>query len=244
MWDLIVSVPDHCLSFFFTTRLGKLLFADILLEPKVPYTKMFLTYLLYLSTNFQNKNSVAYFTTHLILNIVKKYFASLSININSFSRATISTLDCFGLLCVELHTLVFNSPVCSDVGWRFGDDVCNADFAIRNYKTSKGDVNDRVTVLSEFKLLFEPAHEIMVLITGDQRRLRRACTSTQSRQSLRCRTHKNRSRRRLHIKIRHPAPSDGCASMFKERVYGGRKCHKLVSWLILFSFYRSTFKCD
>ena len=32
--------------------------------------------------------------------------------------------------------------------------------------------------------IFEPAHEIMVL--GDRRRLRRACASAQSHQSLRC----------------------------------------------------------
>ena len=25
MWDLIVSVPDHCLSFYFDTHMGKLL---------------------------------------------------------------------------------------------------------------------------------------------------------------------------------------------------------------------------
>ena len=50
---------------------------------------------------------------------------------------------------------------------------------------------------------FEPAHEIMVLITqAIQQRLRQACTSAQSRQSLCCsHTWKYGSRRRVQPKI-------------------------------------------
>ena len=52
---------------------------------------------------------------------------------------------------------------------------------------------------------------------GDQRRLRRACASAQSRQSHRCSQY--RSRRRVRPIIRHLAPPDGCACAFEEQIY-------------------------
>ena len=36
MWDLIVSVPDHCLSFYFGTSWGIATLTDIILDmPKI-----------------------------------------------------------------------------------------------------------------------------------------------------------------------------------------------------------------
>ena len=32
MWDLIVSVPDHCLSFYFFTSFSKIVFSDKCLQ--------------------------------------------------------------------------------------------------------------------------------------------------------------------------------------------------------------------
>ena len=59
---------------------------------------------------------------------------------------------------------------------------------------------------------------------GDQRRLRRACTSTQSRQSLHClHTLNYGSRGRVQPKIRHLAPLDVCTCMFEEWIYWGRE---------------------
>ena len=51
--------------------------------------------------------------------------------------------------------------------------------------------------------------------TGDQRRLRRACASALSRQSLRCSY--------TWSMDWHIAPLDGCACAFEEWVYGGQK---------------------
>ena len=72
--------------------------------------------------------------------------------------------------------------------------------------------------------------------TGDQRRLRRACISAQSRQSLRCsHTWSMEVNEGSDQNIRHLAPLDGCACAFEEWVYGGRKVyHNLMSWLKYF----------
>ena len=63
---------------------------------------------------------------------------------------------------------------------------------------------------------------------GRQRRLRWACASAQSRQSLHC-SH-TRSRQRVWPKIRHLAPLDGCAWVFEEWVYEDEKYHDLMRW--------------
>ena len=62
--------------------------------------------------------------------------------------------------------------------------------------------------------LFEPAHEIMVLIT--QATSEGSDKPAQSRQSLHCSHMKYGSRRRVRPKIRHLALLDGCACMFDE----------------------------
>ena len=72
---------------------------------------------------------------------------------------------------------------------------------------------------------FEPAHEIMVLITYGR--------PAKAQASLRIRAvspepslfahMKYGSRRRVRPKIRHLAQLDGCARVFEEWVYGGRK---------------------
>ena len=62
---------------------------------------------------------------------------------------------------------------------------------------------------------------------GDQWRLRRACASAQSHQSLRC-SHTWSMKVDGQPIFRHLAPVDGCACVvFDEWVYGGRK----VPWL-------------
>ena len=61
---------------------------------------------------------------------------------------------------------------------------------------------------------------------GDQRRLRRACASAQSRQSLRCsHSWSMEVDEESEKKIRHLVPLDSCACAFDE------KCHNLMSWL-------------
>ena len=58
---------------------------------------------------------------------------------------------------------------------------------------------------------------------GDQRRLRRACASAQSRQSLCCLHTWSMEVDRVRPGIWHIAPLDDCACTFEEWVYGGRK---------------------
>ena len=62
---------------------------------------------------------------------------------------------------------------------------------------------------------------------GDRWRLRRACASAQSRQSLHCsHTWSMEVDERVRPKIRRLAPLDVCACAFEEWVYGGRKVPK------------------
>ena len=49
MWDLIVSVPDHCLSFYFETKICILFFFSIC--KKKIFDKYFIYLLLFLSFN-------------------------------------------------------------------------------------------------------------------------------------------------------------------------------------------------
>ena len=73
---------------------------------------------------------------------------------------------------------------------------------------------------------FESAHEIT---WGDQRRLRRACASAQSRQSLCC-THKySMEVDEGSDKNQTSTLLDSCACAFEEWVYGGRKS-TIISW--------------
>ena len=73
----------------------------------------------------------------------------------------------------------------------------------------------------------EPAHEIMVLYCiGDQWRLRQACASAQSRQSLRCSHTWTMEVKKGLTKIRHLASLDGCSCVFEEWIYGGQKVPK------------------
>ena len=74
---------------------------------------------------------------------------------------------------------------------------------------------------------------------GDQQRLRRACASAQSRQSLRC-SHTwtiivDGSRRRVRQKIGHLVPLNGCACVFEEWINGGRKVPKSHELAKIFS---------
>ena len=54
MWDLIVSVPDHCLSFYFDNQLSQhdfiILIEFTLLQRKAITISVFQLYLLFLST--------------------------------------------------------------------------------------------------------------------------------------------------------------------------------------------------
>ena len=77
-------------------------------------------------------------------------------------------------------------------------------------------VNWVCTVSSDLSFpIFEPAHEIMVLITY--------ATSKGSGEPSQF-THMKCGRiRKIRPKIRHLAPLDGCACAFEECVYGGQK---------------------
>ena len=69
---------------------------------------------------------------------------------------------------------------------------------------------------------------------GDRRRLRQACASAQSRQSLRCsHTWSMEVDEGSDKKNRHPTPLDGYACAFEVWVTEEEKCYNLMSWLFL-----------
>ena len=86
--------------------------------------------------------------------------------------------------------------------------------------------------------LFEPAHEIMVLIAYANSEGSGETAHLSPEPSLFAHM-KYGSRRRARPKTRHLAPLDGCACV-KNEFTEDEKCHNLMSWLI--SFYRSYFE--
>ena len=91
--------------------------------------------------------------------------------------------------------------------------------------------------MEQIRRVFEPVHEIMVLITSIYRRPAKA------RASLRIRAvspepslfahMKYGSRRRVRTKIRHLAPLDGCANArLNNEFTEDEKYHNLMTWLI------------
>ena len=81
----------------------------------------------------------------------------------------------------------------------------------------------RVTITTEIYNIWASSWDYGTYHIGDQRRLRPACASAQSCQSICClHTWGMKVHGRVQQKIRHLAPLDGCICAFEE-FYGGRK---------------------
>ena len=86
---------------------------------------------------------------------------------------------------------------------------------------------------SKFRIIRASSWDYGTYHIDDLRRLRRACPSAQSCQSLRCSNVKYGSRRKVRQKITYLAPLDGCPYAFKKNEFTDDETyHNLMSWLI------------